>query len=70
MSGRKKPRDETGRFISPDDVVRYRTLDVWDLREGNVLKTVHDATDKDLDQLREQYDEPWHDIQIEHCYDD
>jgi hypothetical protein len=64
-----KPRDEAGKFISPSDVIRYRTIDVWDLREGNVLKTLRDATDNDLDRLREQYDEPWHDIQIEHMED-
>lgn len=60
-----KPRDESGRFMSSDDVVRYRSITVWDDRDGNIPKCAYDATDKDLREIEEYYDEPYYTIQVE-----
>ncbi len=52
--------------MSEKEVVRYRQIDVWDIVEGDVVKTVYDATDRDLEELEQQYDEGWqYDVKAE-----
>lgn len=60
-----KPRSDDGRFISPDDVPCYE-ITVWDMAEGDVVKVVREATEKDRREIEEWYgDKPGIEIQIE-----
>ena len=60
-----KPRDEFGRFVSPDDIPRYR-IDVWDISRGDVIKMLWEATERDRAEIEERYsDEPGIEIQVE-----
>lgn len=43
---------------------RYE-ITVWDTRDGDIVKKCWSGTQRDLDRIDEQYDEPWHDIVID-----
>lgn len=45
-------------------VIRYEVT-VWDLRNGDVVKKAWRATSAELDQIEEQYDEPWHAVVVD-----
>lgn len=63
----RDPRDETGKFVSPKDVIRYRSIIVWNLEsEGDSVAHRWHATDRDLEELERMYgDDPAMQIQTE-----
>jgi hypothetical protein len=58
MSGRL--RDDSGRFKA-----RTYEVTVWNLTNGDIEKYVDAATEAELKDIEENYDEPFYDIQIE-----
>ncbi len=51
--------------MSSPSTVRYRTITVWNQTNGDIEKVVRDATERQLREIEEQYDEPWYDIEVE-----
>lgn len=47
-------RDELGRFVSPNDVARYRVT-VWDTFDGDIAEKLWEATVRDLHEIEQKY---------------